>query len=553
MPKKNALVVLIDALRFDIIADETMRKSLAPNIDRLVNSGGLVKIVGLASNTQFVMPSVLSGTRPLDFGGYNTGCKHRPVCFTELLQSAGYETGLFTNCALYNRDVGFDRGFNRPVVAANSRLALMQDLEYRILPPVCRWARGEVGDSEIIRYLQADYAAILENLVRVCSDEKRAPGGIPRSGRINASLAKAAAIELRLLVEDPVSIARKLALLPEAYAYAALGRKRPGPHFYFVKAVNKLYQLSTGILQRIPGLRHIRFGHFDSLMPLYDELRPSIDKFITTRKQPWFAFIHAMDVHTYSVCIDQIFRCPRLLARRLFRIPQIRRFCRQHGYRYILQYLSNLTALDDEIGKLVELLENTGQRDQTVIMVASDHGTTHSVADGHPIADLPRRFFRSDLELPVIMSEIGNNDGLTGLWDSRDISGTILDLLNVDFPSEYEGRSVLSASTRHIVVSENAGRGFCDLENDDLNFAVTAAQDKLLAVLQMDTLVATDYYNLEEDPRECKNLAGQKSAEARIDALLSALWDERGDLLTARGARPVNPANAKRGPVEAAL
>ena len=66
-------------------------------------------------------------------------------------------------------------------------------------------------------------------------------------------------------------------------------------------------------------------------------------------------------------------------------------------------------------------------------------------------------------------------------------------------------------------------------------------------------MVATDYYNLEEDPRESENLAGQKNAEARIDALLSALWEERGDLLTARGARPVNSANAKRGLVEAAL
>ena len=132
MTRKNAFVLLIDALRYDVLADAQLRRKIAPNIDRIVGSNDVVKVIGLASNTHFVMPSLLSGTYPLDYGGHNNGCKDRPICFPEVLRNAGYQTALFTNCILYNRDIGFDRGFDRAVVAGNSRSGNIHDIANRL-------------------------------------------------------------------------------------------------------------------------------------------------------------------------------------------------------------------------------------------------------------------------------------------------------------------------------------------------------------------------------------------------------------------------------------
>jgi len=157
MTRPNALLILIDSLRHDVVANAEFRRAVTPTLDRLVAEGSFGKVVAQASNTQFVMPAFLSGTAPLDHGGYNDGCKRRPVCFPEAICDAGYRTALFSNCVLFNRDLGFDRGFEQTCVPINTRRALMQDIEYRLLEPVRRWRDGETSDAEITQVLQREY------------------------------------------------------------------------------------------------------------------------------------------------------------------------------------------------------------------------------------------------------------------------------------------------------------------------------------------------------------------------------------------------------------
>ena len=101
----------------------------------------------------------------------------------------------------------------------------------------------------------------------------------------------------------------------------------PGTYFENVRIINKAYTLIGRFIRRLGILRHLRFGHFDTLEPMFEELAPDIEAFLRHGKQPWFAMLHVMDVHTYSICIDQIFRSPLKLARRLSRLPRLRRLC----------------------------------------------------------------------------------------------------------------------------------------------------------------------------------------------------------------------------------
>ena len=543
MTNRSGLLILIDALRYDLVANTSLRRALMPNLDRIVASGSLKKVVAQASNTQFVMPSFLSGTAPMDHGGYNVGCKRRPVCFTEVIREAGYETALVSNCVLYNRDLGFDRGFNRAFVPINTRRALMQDIEYRLLEPIRRWRRGETSDADISDLVSLEYGEVLDNLIRIC-EQNRATNAFPRARRINLRLGRNARREQELLRKKPLLVAGKLATVPEAYYYAVLGDERPSGRLLAVRVINKAYMLIGRIVRRLGMFRHLRFGHFDTLEPMFEELMPGFAKFARRRERLWFAMLHIMDVHTYSICVDQIFRSPLKLARRLARLPRIRRLCREHRYERQFLYLWGLSVVDDLVGEIMEGIGKEGGRDDTVVIVTADHGTTFDGRDNRATPDLSRRFFRSDLETPLIVSDSGvKGEFSTELHDSRDVGATLLECLGLTTPDGYDGRSALSAEGRDFVISENAGRNYCDLERDDLNFAVTGSHSKLFAVLHGSELEVTDFYDLRTDPDELSNLVDCSEARERIETLLDHLWCERVGIFGARGCkRPVPSA-----------
>ncbi len=540
----DGLLILIDALRYDLMADRSLRHTLMPNLNRLVASGSLRKITAQASNTQFVMPAFLSGTAPMDYGGYNDGCKRRPVCFTEIIREAGYETALFSNCVLYNRDLGFDRGFDVTCVPINSRRALMQDIEYRLLEPIRRWRSGELGDSEISEYVSREFGEVLENLIRKGS-ETLAGDAIPRARRINRKLARDAKMELELLGKDPLLVAQKLANIPEAYYYSVLGAQKPGVHLLAVRIINKIYMGFGRFIQALGKLKFLRFGHFDSIEPMFEELIPLVKKSICRRQRPWFAMLHVMDVHTHSICIDQLFRSPLKLFKRLVRLPRIRRLCRKFGYEQHVLYFLGLSVVDDLLGELFGEFKNDEGRENPIVIVTSDHGNTFESHDKRTVPDLPNRFFRSDLEIPLIVSTNSQKFELAfGLHDSRDVGATLLECLGLEVREGYDGYSLASKKGRKFVISENAGRNYCDLGRDDLNFAVTGPHSKLFAVLRGSELVVTNYYDLKSDPGEMKNIVDRPEAQDWIVMLLDHLWCERAKIFRERGCKRLAPVSA---------
>ena len=92
------------------------------------------------------------------------------------------------------------------------------------------------------------------------------------------------------------------------------------------------------------------------------------------------------------------------------------------------------------------------------------------------------------------------------------------------------GHSMISEPPRVAVVSENAGRGFCDLENDVLNFSITGLDSKILVRLDKDQLEVVEW---------CPRLATKTDGSS---ALLETLFAERASLLSARGVKSLPSA-----------
>jgi arylsulfatase A-like enzyme len=115
---------------------------------------------------------------------------------------------------------------------------------------------------------------------------------------------------------------------------------------------------------------------------------------------------------------------------------------------YVARYDAEIRYADDALGTFFERLRSLGLYDRTLIAVTADHGET---------LDEPthRRYFshglvayEEDARIPLVIREPAGRPRLadveaTAAVLSIDVAPTLLELLGVDVPAEFEGRSVL--------------------------------------------------------------------------------------------------------------
>lgn len=111
------------------------------------------------------------------------------------------------------------------------------------------------------------------------------------------------------------------------------------------------------------------------------------------------------------------------------------------GRRDLAGYYAHITALDTQLGRLVELLRRRGVLDETLVVYSSDHGTMLG-SHGHHNKQQP---WEESINVPLVMRwgrrlPIGTeSDLLIGLLD---YAPTLLGLLGVPVPAAMEGRDL---------------------------------------------------------------------------------------------------------------
>lgn len=528
--RPDVVLLIIDALRHDVVDNDELLAKIAPNLAHFKAMGACRSIVANASNTQFVMPSVLTGTYPLDAGGTNWGCYDRPVTMAEVFWSAGYETRLLSTCILYDRALDFDRGFEKPVVAVNRRRALMQDIEYGVKELAQRCLQPDSGAASIPEF--ADHLErVLQKLIRIGGDVGRIPASAPRLARYARAVSRAAQRELDMLAASPEKAARRILQIPEAYLYAALGRE-PGLDLLLTRLVNKVFRPLLGAIT--PS--HFRSKLVDAYEPVVEELHGAVAGLLAPGTRPVFSMAHLMDAHSAWPLVDQLWRNP---IQTLARVRLAKRYMREVPGVPDIQtglYLAGITAIDAALTRHRPALDAALASGDLVLVVTGDHGNTIEAWDHEKPRDLNRRFRTTDIITPMLIC--GTDPErlvMDGLFDSRDVSATLLDAAGLARPEGMQGRSALSGESRSAVISENAGRGFCDLARDDINVAITGVEYRLYATVKGAQLTLDGLFHLTVDPHEADNLLGQQAHSGIVAELLDVWRRERAGLVAARG------------------
>lgn len=125
----------------------------------------------------------------------------------------------------------------------------------------------------------------------------------------------------------------------------------------------------------------------------------------------------------------------------------------REGKTLLAKYWAMIELIDENVGRLLETLEQTGQRENTLIILTSDHG---NMVGHHGLTAKGCRFYEGLVRVPLIFSMPGvvkqnvRNDVLVELVD---IAPTLLELAGLSVDEGMHGKSLV----RQLTYPEDAG------------------------------------------------------------------------------------------------
>ena len=172
-------------------------------------------------------------------------------------------------------------------------------------------------------------------------------------------------------------------------------------------------------------------------------------------------------------------------------------------------YYAMIQLIDEQLGRILETLEDTGQRENTVIIFTSDHGET---LGDHGLIQKGCRFYEGLVRVPLIFSWPGQfvsglkSDALVELVDK---TPTLLELAGLPVPEEMHGRSLLPILRGEADAKHHRDFVRCEYYDAvnlrDHTFA-TMYRDKRYKLVVYHGHEEGELYDLVNDPDEFDNL-----------------------------------------------
>ncbi|MCB0062582.1 MAG: sulfatase-like hydrolase/transferase, partial [Caldilineaceae bacterium] len=172
-------------------------------------------------------------------------------------------------------------------------------------------------------------------------------------------------------------------------------------------------------------------------------------------------------------------------------------------------YYAMIKLIDDQLGRLLDLLDATGQRDNTVIIFMSDHGET---LGDHGLIQKGCRFYEGLVRVPLICSWPGHfRTGLRSdaLVELTDIAPTLMDLAGQPVPEQMQGESLLPILTGESTPHHHRDFVRCEyynaLDHADHTYATMYRDERYKLVVYHGHQLG-EFYDLVADPDEFNDL-----------------------------------------------
>ncbi|MFN2244172.1 MAG: sulfatase/phosphatase domain-containing protein, partial [Anaerolineae bacterium] len=192
-------------------------------------------------------------------------------------------------------------------------------------------------------------------------------------------------------------------------------------------------------------------------------------------------------------------------------------------YNQYRRYCETLTAMDRDIVRLLEFVDQEGLRDNTVVIYMGDNGMQWGTHDCHGI----REPYEESIKLPFIVrapwliADPGERRQQMAL--NLDIAPTMLDFAGLSTPEDMDGESLVPFLTD----PGTQGREHFLLEFwryfPENTPSYRGLRTERYKFIEFERGRQPWLFDLQEDPREQTNLYGTAAGEQIVPALMSMM------------------------------
>lgn len=211
---------------------------------------------------------------------------------------------------------------------------------------------------------------------------------------------------------------------------------------------------------------------------------------------------------------------------------------RFHGQTIKAAYYAMIEHLDHQLGRILDVLEETGQLDNTIILFHSDHG---ELLGDHGLIFKGCRFFEGAVHVPLIIScpeRFSSDHRSNALVELVDLAPTLMEVAGLPLPSSMQGRSLVPLledradprDHREMVVCDfNDSVGYSPIERPTQATMTFDGRTKMVMYHRENGL--GELFDLQTDPGEFDNLWDDPTQQAfklermqrHIDALMATV------------------------------
>lgn len=185
--------------------------------------------------------------------------------------------------------------------------------------------------------------------------------------------------------------------------------------------------------------------------------------------------------------------------------------------RHLLDYYALITSMDHDIGRLLEFVNKSGLKDNTIVVFSSDQG----LAMGSHGLMGKQNLYEDTQKVPLLFSGPGIQPGESSAFAYlHDIFPTLCNLSGIEQPTHIDGKSLTD------IISGKASS-----IRDSVMLAYINSQrsirDKRWKLIQLTEINKTLLFDLEKDPWETRDLSSDPEHKKTIDRLLVLLKNEQ--------------------------
>ena len=519
----NILHLCLDALDYHTLFSNKL--NVAPNILNLSNQSLIIsRFLANAGPTQFALPSVFTSSYPLDFGGYDRGIKFRPISLPKILHQYGYRNFFVGTNAWINKKEGYLEDFDDYVDATDPKLFWDNSkiyLDYNF----SRFRKEEISLCELFHITYKRAKDDLERTKICLENHKKSRSS---SGRFF--------IIRRYNDENLIhTFSEFLNIFSDKDYQPSLKDIYSLVDFDYILNRNKFFL--TKLLNKIKRKYHCYYhtGRFLT--------EQAIDILRQEKNEKCYLYLHLYDIHERNFNNSNFQKINLNLNRRLkkigsnTRINLIQKLTRRVDDD--LRIAASVNYIDDQVGKLLKFLKQSGLINNTCLIISADHGL-----GGFSLTrkeQLTGSLYNEYLHVPFMIKTPKNTNSeiYSTLSSHLDILPTILDFLNIQIPDVVKGTSILKNSkSSRIIFLENATLGPCDLINGKpVQIGLIQDNLKLISLVDLvkEKIIWTKFFNLEIDWYEKQDISDsynyqdvihqmKKTIKSRIKEIKSQIY-----------------------------